>query len=159
MSEYIFDMECDGLRNEATTIHCIVLKDIETGEVHQFHSDTLIHGVNKLTRANQLIGHNIIDYDIPVLRKLLDFTTGAKILDTYKLSQLLQPERYGGHGLEAWGKRIGKHKPEHEDWSIFSQAMLHRCTEDVQINHEVYNILMQEAWEEITGVPYDRIFR
>ncbi|MGJ8839522.1 hypothetical protein AB9H28_24425, partial [Salmonella enterica subsp. enterica serovar Kentucky] len=41
----------------------------------------------------------------------------------------------GPHSIEAWGYRLGRGKPEHEDWSQFSPEMLHRCSEDVEIQY------------------------
>jgi len=51
----------------------------------------------------------------------------------------------GPHSVEAWGYRFGRAKPEHEDWSQFSDEMLHRCTEDVEIQHLIYTTLLEEA--------------
>ena len=33
--KYVFDLESNGLYNEVSTIHCIVLKDIETNKIIQ----------------------------------------------------------------------------------------------------------------------------
>lgn len=44
----------------------------------------------------------------------------------------------GVHSVEAWGVRFGIKKPEHEDWSQYSEEMLHRCTEDVKIQTQLY---------------------
>lgn len=43
-----------------------------------------------------------------------------------------------GHSVEAWGVRLGIKKPEHEDWSQYSEEMLHRCKEDVKIQTQLY---------------------
>ena len=115
-------------------------------------------GIEKLENADELIGHNIIDFDLRLIKKLNpSFCPSGKIIDTMILSQLLNPDRVGGHGLAAFGELLGHKKPEHEDWSKFSPEMLHRCTEDVHINHKVYDLLMEEAYEPVTGVPYSEI--
>ena len=31
--KYVFDLESNGLYNEVSTIHCIVLKDIDTNKI------------------------------------------------------------------------------------------------------------------------------
>lgn len=154
MSTLVFDTESDGFVYESTVLWCIVIKDVEEKTVEKFWGDSLDEGLDILTRADTLICHNIIKHDIPLILKLypsLSFK-GITIIDTLLLSQLLNPDRYGGHGLAAWGERLGLAKPEHKDWSKFSQQMLHRCSEDVEINYRVYNELIKEAGEPIEGV-------
>jgi len=107
-----------------------------------------------------LICHNEIDYDLRLIKKLYPtFKPNSLFLDTYLLSQLLQPDRAGGHSLQSYGERFGRAKPEHEDWSRFTQEMLHRCAEDVEINHLTYTYLMDEAYEPVQGIPYKEIFQ
>jgi len=146
MSSLVFDIEADNLLDYATRIWCIVTKDIETQEVKQYHGSSIQAGVESLLGAGLIIGHNIIGYDIPLLEKLGHagyFFLHQKAYDTFVMSCLLNPDR-GGHGLDAWGKRLRRYKPAHEDWSVFSEEMLHRCTEDVEINYLVYLELMKE---------------
>jgi len=152
LSSLVFDTEADGLLYEATQIWCIVTKELATpennyqSEVKQYHGESIADGVDALLTADTIIGHNIINYDIPLLRKLgyVSLDHRLNTVDTFTLSSLLNPDRVGGHGLDAWGKRFKRYKPEHEDWSQFSDAMLHRCTEDVEINHLVYLELLKE---------------
>ena len=93
----------------------------------------LIQGVKLLENANVLIGHNIINYDIPLIKEQHpDFNPQGELIDTLVLSRLFYPhiadrdyERrpvgmpqrlYGRHSLEAWGYRLnasgdtGKHE-------------------------------------------------
>ena len=79
-------------------------------------------GVESLRRANVLIGHNIIGYDVPLIQEAYDFKPEATLIDTLVLSRLFYPhildrdyERrptgmpqklYGRHSLEAWGYRL-----------------------------------------------------
>ena len=62
----IFDIETEGL--EGNTIHCIVAKVIG-GETYLFPPDKLQEGADLIESADVLIGHNIIGFDIPVLKK------------------------------------------------------------------------------------------
>lgn len=152
----VFDLESDGLYQEATQVWCICGKDIDTNE--HYSVDVLQHDIHDylhssecfLSMANVIIGHNIINYDLPVLKKLYGFVPGGELIDTLIVSRLLNPDRLpvkgvkGAHGLEAWGVRFGRQKPEHEDWSQYSPEMLHRCQEDVEINVLTYHELMKE---------------
>lgn len=155
----VIDAEFNGLYEEADRMWCIVTKDRVTGQVNKYPPDGLQEGIRALEKADELIGNNIIDFDLRLIKKLYPyFKPRCLVLDTMLLSQLLQPDRAGGHSLEAAGERQGRLKPEHEDWSRFSPEMLHRCTEDVEINHVFYEELMNEAYEDVRGIEYHKVF-
>ena len=89
-----------------------------------------------------MIGHNIIDYDIPVLERILGTDFGScNVTDTLVLSRLADPQREGGHSLENWGQLLGCPKGEHNDWDNYSQEMVEYCKQDVLVNVKVYNAL------------------
>lgn len=139
----IFDMEADNLIPGVTRCWCVVTKDVETGEIRQYPPDNITQALEDMSGADMLIGHNIIGYDFPVLDMLYNWSPTSKVLDTYVLSRLLNPDRKG-HSIEWWGTVFKREKPTHEDWSRYSEEMLHRCTEDVEINYVVYKYLMKE---------------
>ena len=148
----VFDCETDGLLEEVTRMWCIVSKDIDTGLMYYFRPDDMCLALEFLSRADVLIGHNIIKYDIAVFKKLHTFNFTGELIDTLVVSRLQWPDRpnpkgYVGkasHSVEAYGVRFGQKKPEHEDWSQFSPKMLHRCKEDVLITEKIYNYLLEE---------------
>ena len=152
---WIFDLEADGLLPEATVVHCGVFKNIETRDVVKFGPDKIASEMLPfMDSVDVLIGHNTIGYDFPLLKKLYNYDYKGKKVDTLIMSRLQQPDRprpwgmagkSGPHSVDAWGMRFGRKKPEHEDWSQFSPEMLHRCTEDVEIQHMIYNALLEEA--------------
>ncbi len=81
-----------------------------------------------------LIGHNIANWDIPQLERVLNIKITAKLIDTLYLSWYLYPLRQL-HGLEWWGQEFGVEKPVVKDWHNLSVAeYTHRCQEDVRIN-------------------------
>lgn len=151
------DLEADGLLVEATKVWCGVLKDKDTGEVYQFRPHQIEDMLRFLDTVDVLIFHNGLGYDWPLLKRLYGWEFKGKKVDTLVMSRLLNPKRLvpfncpnkkaGPHSIEAWGWRVGRGKPEHNDWANFSEAMLHRCTEDVEILELVYNALMKEAKE------------
>ena len=72
-TQLLFDLESTGLLRRGSTIHCIVTRnaDDETTQVYDHKPDrALIQGVKQLEQADVLIGHNIIGYDIPLLKTL-----------------------------------------------------------------------------------------
>ena len=96
MSNLVFDIEADGL--DPTKIHCIVAQDVDTLDVFTFDNTQLQEGYDMLSAATKLIGHNVIGYDIPVIKKLggVDLFN-KKIVDTLVLSRLFKPTREGNH--------------------------------------------------------------
>jgi len=152
MSAIVFDIEADGLLNEATKIHCLCYHDLERGTNHVLTSYPDI--IALLRNTDVLIGHNIIRYDIPLLEKLLGIQITATYVDTLSLSWYLEPERVI-HGLEQWGEDFGIPKPYIADWSKQSlDDYIHRCTEDVKINLKLWKrfkkrlTLIYGDWEE-----------
>jgi len=152
MSNLVFDIESDGLLDTISKVWMLVIRDVKTGEEKIFtdydkNYPNLKAGIQVLSEAEGLIGHNIIGYDLIALRKLYNWQPSAntKIYDTMLLSQVLDYDRFNGkHSLEVWGNYLGIKKPEHEDWSQYSEEMLHRCREDVKLNLEVYKQLLKE---------------
>tara|TARA_R110000751_G_scaffold105342_1_gene201302 strand:+ start:2564 stop:4309 length:1746 start_codon:yes stop_codon:yes gene_type:complete len=142
--DLVFDIETDGL--DATCIHCIVAID-EKDKVYSFFSDKIIEGVNFLQQADKLIGHNIIGFDIPIIKKLtgIDLYTPTKVIDTLVMSRLFKPSREGGHSLESWGYRLGFPKAKQPEWSTFTHQMLSYCIVDVKLNKKLLSALEKEA--------------
>jgi len=152
---WVGDLESDGLLAEATVIHCAVFKELESDRVVAFTPDNIQLLPTFLEQnVEELIIHNGIQFDIPLIKKVLGYEFDGKVYDTLVLSRMLSPNRRvprlcpntsaSPHGLESWGWRVGRGKPEHNDWSTYSEAMLHRCTEDVYINELVYHKLQDE---------------
>jgi len=140
MTALVFDIETDDLK--ATKIWCICTCDARTEEIKSYYGDTLFEGIKKLQEADKLIGHNIIGFDIPVIKKLLNIDLSDKILvDTLVLSRLFNPVREGNHGLESWGYRVNFHKIEFNEYNKFSKEMVTYCERDVLLNKKVYDIL------------------
>ena len=71
-TELLFDIESTGLLRQGSTIHCIVMRNmdnVEEAEVFDHEPErAVIQGVKALERADVLIGHNIAGYDIPLLK-------------------------------------------------------------------------------------------
>lgn len=181
--KYIIDIEStDLLQNglDYTTmpfklkpdykVHCVVLRHIDSGAVktlvgNEITKENLQHSLRKCT---ELVGHNLASFDMPVLQLygVLDYSIGfpgkestlfgkpCKITDTLLLSKLLNADRFGGHSLEAWGKRLGNYKGNFNDWTKFSKEMLDYCVQDTAVNASVFLKLLEEQGEHDLFVPY-----
>ena len=88
--KYVFDIETNGLLDTLTTIHCIVLINIETEELLSFRPTEVDKAIKLLSEAKLICGHNIINFDLPAIKKLNPgFETKAKIVDTMICSRLI----------------------------------------------------------------------
>ena len=139
----VFDIETDDLN--ATKIWCIVAQDVETNKIYKFGPNNLDKGYELLESAEQLIGHNILGFDIPMVEKFSDVKLTDNVVDTLVLSRLFNPTREGGHSLDNWGYRLRYRKIEFEDYQNYSSEMLQYCVRDVQLNTLVYQKLKQES--------------
>lgn len=95
MKRYISDLETDGLLDTVTTIHCAVLKDIDTGDVRGFRPDEIEEYLDILTSEEcEAWFHNGIGFDEKVLKKLhpeRDYSK-VKFMDTLVLGYLVYPD-------------------------------------------------------------------
>ena len=139
----IFDIETDDLN--ATRVWCIVAKDLE-GKLYKFSPNEIQDGLDLLSKADTLIGHNIIGFDLRVLKELHDFDYHGEVVDTLVMSRLYNPVRENGHSLKTWGYRVGMFKQEQpEDFTSYSPTMLDYCAGDVLLNEKVYLHLLNES--------------
>jgi len=142
--DLVFDIETDDLK--ATKIHCIVAQDVDTKTIYTFPPDKIQTGCRFLAKADTLIGHNIIGFDIPVVHKFSDVDlSDIPVIDTLVLSRLFNPNREGGHSLEKWGYKLGYHKIDFSDYLNYSEDMLNYCIRDVELNTAVYYKLRKES--------------
>lgn len=155
MKIFVMDTEANNLYPAVDRIHCGVFSSLDGKEVYKYTPSFMEDMMEFMDSCDVLIGHNVIGYDFPMMKKVLGYEYKGKVVDTLIISRLLNPNRRlpvhaanqgaGPHSIYAWGVRVGVDKPEHNDWENYSEAMLHRCSEDVEINRLVYHELMAEA--------------
>lgn len=135
----ILDLEADALLDEVTKIHCICFSVYEEGKLlHEVEALTypdMIYSLERFEREGIiLVGHNIKMYDIPVIKKILNYTYKGESIDSLPISWYLFPSR-PEHGLESWGVTVGVAKPVIEDWKEGTlESYVVRCKTDVVIN-------------------------
>ena len=162
----IVDLETNGfLDKDNLVIHCIVCKDIETNQVYSYNPNNLMDSLELLNKAEAIIGHNIQGFDVPVLKKVLNYEYKGMLFDTLLVSRLiwtnildndfkhkeLPAKLYGRHSLESWGYRLGLRKgdyQEHSDFSEYNHAMLEYCQRDVDVTHLLFDKIKQENYSE-----------
>ena len=166
--------------NEDARLWCVVVRDVDTDDVVSLISES----GNTITKeqikqafegCTEIIAHNGIKFDFIALDLfgVLDYEVGylgkpdklfgkeVKITDTLIRSRLFNPDRYGGHSLEAWGKRLGNFKddfrqqsidagliasnaPKGEEFRQYSDIMLSYCQQDTLVTKLVYLELEKE---------------
>ena len=138
-NKVVFDIETTLT---ADKVWCIVCKHDDT--FYQFKENNLHRFEEFIKQTEEVIGHNIIGFDIPVLNKFFgyDLFKNCKITDTLVLSRLLNPMIEGGHSLKNWGKKLGQNKIEFEQFDFFSEEMLKYCRNDVDLTQRLYKFLI-----------------
>ncbi len=166
-TQLLFDLESTGLLRQGSHIHCLVMRDDINDNTLVFDhrpEQSIIQGVKKLEMADVLIGHNIIGYDIPLIKEQYpDFEPKGQAIDTLVLSRLFYPhiqdrdyERrpdgmpqrlYGKHSLEAWGYRLkcfkgdfGKHDG---NWAVYTPEMLDYCIQDTEVTLKLWQLMQR----------------
>jgi len=151
-----FDIETNALEDwlnfsDLKTLYCIVVS-VDGDEPISVTPDEF----KKLAwDADVLIGHNIMAFDIPALRKLIGFIPKAQIKDTLVMSRLCFPdlrndefklindgfpkELVGSHSLKAWGHRLGLLKGEPPSFDSWSPEMVEYCKQDVRVTVRLYD--------------------
>lgn len=159
----VFDLETDGLLKDVSTIHCLAIYDLTTKETFTYNDtgnqEPIVRGLQRLYDADCVIGHNIIGYDLPVIRKLYSwFDRNPYLVDTLLLSRLYHADMmsvdkknnwknmplqlYGRHSLESYGYRLGEFKGSFSkatDWKNWSQEMEDYCVQDVNVTTKLWH--------------------
>ena len=69
MGRYILDIESNGLLHVATHAWIIGVLDIDTGEI-RWWPDGDLGWQSVLNDAKLIVGHNVLGFDLPLLKKL-----------------------------------------------------------------------------------------
>ena len=147
MSTAFFDIETDGL--DATRVHCIcAMLDNDEPTIYNFIGGNIYGNFRDWLASEDvdtLVGHNIINFDIPILRRLSGMDWDFNLRDTLVLSRLHNPSLDGGHSLRAWGERLCDLKGDYQGgWEEYNQEMLEYCQQDVRVTKTLYKHL--EMW-------------
>jgi DNA polymerase I-like protein with 3'-5' exonuclease and polymerase domains len=163
----VFDIETNGLLRQLDKIHCLVAYDLDSETLFSCCAQegflSIEYGLDLLKKADELIGHNIIGFDLPAIKIvdpefLYNQDSLSKIHDTLIYSRLLYPDMferdikfkkvrpglYGRHSLESWGQRLGFPKGSFgktTDWSEWSLDMQKYCEQDVKVSVKLFKLL------------------
>ena len=168
MKRLVFDIETNGLLDQLSVIHCICTHDLDSGTSDLFGPDDIDAGLDQLSEADELIGHNIIGFDVPAILKLYPEFICKKLTDTLLISRVMYPDLFdkdmgytvrnnpdyppqlrGSHGLKAWGLRLGEWKGDYGEtmgnpWLEYTEEMGEYCEQDVVVSTHLYQRLMSK---------------
>lgn len=124
-------------------IFLIVCKDDK--QITYFKEDELDKFGAYIDRYDEFVGHNIIGFDAPVIKKIIgiDLHDKGKVIDTLVLSRLFNPSREGGHSLKSFGERLKFGKLDFKNFSEYSDEMLEYCIRDVELTERVLGYLIK----------------
>ncbi len=155
----VVDLEATGLDVDTVKMHCLVVQQPGV-EPEVFRPGQLRAGIDRLNSLLEdhsmiLAGHNVIEYDIPILRRY-GLVEPGKVYDTLVISRAV----YAGsalsekdkefvrknpgvdkqvlslrtHSLKAWGIRLHNNKGDYDGgWETFNEEMLSYCIQDVAL--------------------------
>jgi DNA polymerase III epsilon subunit-like protein len=104
-----FDIETNGFLETVDRLHCLVVRDLDTGDlVHSVRPgdpEALARAVHDLRTADLVVGHNIVAFDLPVLKKLgvLDAVQG-RVRDTMLIARILFPDVKKQHDFDEYAR-------------------------------------------------------
>ena len=164
--EVVYDLETDGLLEDVTIIHCMVIICINTGKLDYYndHDDQgktggILEGLERLHVAKWTCGHNIDGYDYEVIKKLHPkLVPLGESFDTLIVSKLIYSDMkatdfafmkkhykdlpgflIGSHGLKAWGYRLGDNKGDYDGgWEFWSPEMQTYCNQDGRVTEKLF---------------------
>ena len=168
-SQVIIDIETNGLLLNTDRLHCIVILDINSGEMLSLQEEDIHKALSCLRNTEKIIGHNILSFDLPILERLFNFKPSehTEIFDTLVASRLIWSDLknddftlirkgssfpsklIGFHSLKAWGFRLGILKDdfgETTDWSYWSPEMQSYCEQDTRVTLKLYELIQSQNY-------------
>jgi len=180
MRTLFFDIETNALEDftnltDLETVHCLSVYDPMTPKMVTFAGDSIHRGLTALAEADRIVGHNVIKFDIPALKKLYGFSPPlVKVVDTLVLSRCIfsdlrnedfgrnnfDPKLVGSHSLKAWGHRMGKatkltYGEEDGAFDHYNEEMKKYCERDCIVTQLLYDYLLsQEPSNQMIAIEH-----
>lgn len=188
MRELIADTETDGLLPNMTTMHSLVLRDAALdGQIVASCASIagepvagfapISEGLRIMESADLIIGHNMIGYDDPAIRKMYPSFKMPKMFDTMVAAAVIWPsdrlreidfkllkagkipaKLIGRQALEAWGHRLGNFKGDYKQWcadngieepfAIWRPELQSYCEQDTSTTLSLYQSILRQKWPQ-----------
>ena len=171
---FIYDVETNGFLDILTTIHCLVLWDLDTNELLSFRNDgnpdnaaRMEEAVRMLDQAEFRAGHNVIKFDEPALAKVYPFfrPNTPVVFDTLIATRLIWPNiadsdkgrvkrrtlagsNIGKHSLDAWGQRLGSWKGDYSEMRKEKLRQIHEAEGRDKPTAEEFSAYVWGTWNQ-----------
>ena len=167
MKTLFFDIETNDIEDwsnlsDLHTVHCLSIYDPTTPKMITYHGAGIQNGLQELAKADRIVGHNIIGFDLPALSKMYSFHPPLiKVLDTMVMAKCIVADvrnddflrnkfdksLVGSHSLKAWGLRLNKltklsYGEEDGAFDSYNDEMRKYCERDTIVTQILYDYLM-----------------
>ena len=167
MKTLFFDIETNKIEDwsnltDLHTVHCLSIYDPTIPKMITYHGAGIQNGLQQLAKADRIVGHNVIGFDLPALSKMYGFHPPLiKVLDTMVMAKCIVADvrnddflrknfdksLIGSHSLKAWGHRINKltkltYGEEDGAFDEYNDEMRKYCERDVIVTQILFDYLM-----------------
>ena len=167
MKTLFFDIETNAIEDwsnltDLHTVHCLSIYDPTIPKMITYHGAGIQNGLQELAKADRIVGHNVIGFDLPALSKMYSFHPPLiRVLDTMVMAKCIVADvrnddflrnkfdksLIGSHSLKAWGNRLDKltklaYGEEDGAFDSYNDEMRQYCERDVLVTQILYDYLM-----------------
>ena len=167
MKTLFFDIETNAIEDwsnlsDLHTVHCLSIYDPTTPKMITYHGAGIQNGLQELAKADRIVGHNVIGFDLPALSKMHSFHPPLiKVLDTMVMAKCIVADvrnddflrknfdksLIGSHSLKAWGLRLSKltklsYGEEDGAFDSYNDEMRKYCERDTIVTQILFDYLM-----------------
>jgi DNA polymerase I-like protein with 3'-5' exonuclease and polymerase domains len=168
MKTLFFDIETNAIEDwsnlsDLKTVHCLSIYDPTIPKMITYHGAGIRNGLQELAKADHIVGHNIVGFDLPALSKMYSFHPPLiKVLDTMVMARCIVPDvrnddflrnkfdktLIGSHSLKAWGLRLDKltklaYGEEDGAFDSYNDEMRKYCERDTIVTQILFEYLMR----------------
>ena len=164
----VWDLEADHI--PSTEIYCNSVSIIKNGKVLSpaevytqywtpYTNGSLMQSITIINKCDYHCGHNIVGFDVPLVRRLLNVDITPIPLDTLIISKIIfskdnlyamdpqlniDEKLYGSYSLKAFGQRMGDFKIDFNDFSGLTEEMAIYCNQDVDLTTKLLLFLLSK---------------
>jgi DNA polymerase I len=167
MKTLFFDIETNAIEDwsnlsDLHTVHCLSIYDPTTPKMITYHGAGIQNGLQELAKAERIVGHNVIGFDLPTLSKMYGFHPPLiRVLDTMVMAKCIVADvrnddflrknydksLVGSHSLKAWGLRLSKltklsYGEEDNAFDSYNDEMRKYCERDTIVTQILFDYLM-----------------
>ena len=164
----VWDIEADWI--PSTIIYCISVAIVKNGILLEkakvftykwtpYSQGALFEAIQLINACDYHCGHNIIGYDVQMVRKLLLTDITPRPLDTLILAKIIfskddlyamdpnlgiDKDLYGSYSAKAFGQRMNDFKIDYTDFSHLNEEMAIYCNQDTDLTAKLLIFLMDK---------------